>query len=64
MDEKFIYIPNEDTQNYPFSKLQLVVETFEPSIKIQKKSPELLSQRIRIRYYVTLAIRRMSHPSL
>ena len=28
---KFMYIPNDDTQNYPFCKLQLVVETFWPN---------------------------------
>ena len=27
MDDKMIYIPNDDTQNYPFYGLQLVVET-------------------------------------
>ena len=26
--DKLMYIPNDDTQNYPFCKLQLVVETF------------------------------------
>ena len=28
MTDKLMYIPNEDTQNYPFCRLQLVVETF------------------------------------
>ena len=27
MADKLIYIPNEDTQNYPFCRLLLVVET-------------------------------------
>ena len=27
MAEKFMYIPNDDNQNYHFCKLQLVVET-------------------------------------
>ena len=29
MADKFIYIPNDNTQNYPFCTLKLVVETFE-----------------------------------
>ena len=54
-----IYIdvhPHGDTQNYPFCKLQLVVETFGDStqkkqlIKIHLKSSKLLSQQIRKRY--------------
>ena len=28
MTDKLMYILNDDTQNYPFYKLQLVVETF------------------------------------
>ena len=28
MADKLMYIPNNDTQNYFFSRLQLVVETF------------------------------------
>ena len=31
MADKFMYIPNDDTQNYPFYRLKLVVETFEHS---------------------------------
>ena len=31
MASKLIYIPNDDAQNYPFCRLQLVVETFEHS---------------------------------
>ena len=27
--EKLMYIPNDDTQNYPFYKLQFVFEAFE-----------------------------------
>ena len=48
-----LYIPNDDTQNYPCCRLQLVVETLvdiyfhEPTN--QKKSPELINQRIRKR---------------
>ena len=43
MDDKFIYIPNDDTQFYPFCRLHLVVKTFElnestdfKSIKVPK----------------------------
>ena len=28
MAVKFMYIPNDETQNYPFYRVQLVVETF------------------------------------
>ena len=28
MADKLIYIPNDDTQNYPFYRLQLVFEKF------------------------------------
>ena len=31
MTDKLMYIPNDDTQNYPFCRLKLVVETFEHS---------------------------------
>ena len=34
MADKMMYIPNNDTQNYPFYRLQLVVETL---INQQKK---------------------------
>ena len=28
MADKLMYIPDDDTQNYPFCRLQLVIETF------------------------------------
>ena len=28
MADKLMYIPNDDTQSYPFCRLQLVVDTF------------------------------------
>ena len=31
MDDILMYIPNDNLQNYPFSKLQFVVERFEHS---------------------------------
>ena len=33
MADKLMHIPNDDTQNYPFYKLQLLVETFGHSTK-------------------------------
>ena len=38
MTDKLMYIPNDYTQNYPFCKLQLVVETFKHSIKWTNQS--------------------------
>ena len=32
MTDKFMYIPNNDTQNYPFCILKLVVETFDTQL--------------------------------
>ena len=61
-------VHNDDTQNFPFCKSKLVVETFEHSNKIQVKSPKLLSQRIRKHYDKTLGTSlinsQMSPPSL
>ena len=34
-----MYIPNDDTQNYPFCRLKLVVETFE-HLTYPIKSPQ------------------------
>ena len=42
MADKLVYITNDDTHNYPFCTLQVVVETFEQSTK--QKSQKLLSQ--------------------
>ena len=66
MDEKFKHILNDDSQNNPFCRLQLVVEILRHSlIKIQEKSSKLL---IRKRYYKTLGTsvinNAMSSPSL
>ena len=33
MVDKLMYKPNDDTQNYPFCSVKLVVETFEHLIK-------------------------------
>ena len=63
VDSRLFQIPNEDTQNYPFSRLQLVVEMFginEPShqnsIKVYKV------KRIRKRYYKTLGSSAINNP--
>ncbi len=39
MPDKLKYIPNDDTQNYPFSRLQSVIKTFEqvPKVKTTNK---------------------------
>ena len=55
-----MYIPNDDTQNYPFSRLELVVHKFEHStkwtkqLKFKKNSSKILSEWIRKHYYKTL----------
>ena len=38
MTDRLMYIPNEDTQNCPFWRLQLVVETFGHSTKWANQS--------------------------
>ena len=70
MADKLMYITNNDTQNYPFCRLQLKgldSKLFKP-FKIQLKSPKLLSQSIRKNYYKTLGTNvinsSMSPPSL
>ena len=59
--DRLMYIPDDDTQNYTFSRFRLVVEKFEhfmnQQIKIRWKSPKLLSQPIRKHYYKTLGTR-------
>ena len=49
MDDKLIYIPNDDTQNYPFCRLQLVVKTFGlPTNQNSKKGNKLQNVIIRL----------------
>ena len=52
-----MYILNDNTQNYPFCRLKLVVETFEQLNELTNqnslKFPKLLRQRIRKRYIKT-----------
>ena len=59
MADKLMYISNDDKQNYPLSRLKLVVKHLntqlnEPTNQNSLKSPKLLSQRIRKHYYKTL----------
>ena len=54
MADTVMYIPNDETQNYPFYKLQLVIvkrldTQFNKSTN-QLKFPKLLNQQIRKRY--------------
>ena len=60
-----MYSPNDDTQNYLFCRLQLMVETFghlmnQPNI-FHQQSPKLLGQHIRKRYYKTLGTSVTAH---
>ena len=62
MADKLMYIANDDTQNYPLCRLQLVVETFghsdkEPTNQNLIKVPRLLGKQIRKRYNKTLETR-------
>ena len=33
MDDKLVYIPNDDTQNYPLNRMQLMVESLDTQLK-------------------------------
>ena len=47
MADKFLYILNNNTQNYPFCRLKLVVETFElskPTNENSGKIPKIVKQ--------------------
>ena len=45
--KKWMYFPNNATQNYPFSRFKLVVLTFKPTNQNSLNSSKLLSQRMR-----------------
>ena len=68
MADKLMYIPNDDTQNYPFCRLQLLVKMFGHSTfrtkqsKFNNKSPKLSSQWIRKSYYKTLGTKVINSP--
>ena len=47
MADKLMYIPNDDTQNYLFFSVTLVVRTFEHSTL--KKKPKKIKYRIESR---------------
>ena len=65
MADKLTYIPNDATQNYPFCRLELVVETFEkPTNQNSLKSPKFLGQQIRKRYYKTFGTSVIINPLL
>ena len=42
MAEKSMYILNNDTQYYPYCRLQLIVETFEPTNQNSIKVPKVV----------------------
>ena len=52
-----MYIPIDDTQDYPFIRLKLVGKTQlnVPTNQVSVEPPKLLSQRMRKRYYKALA---------
>ena len=59
MAVKFMYIPNDSAQNYPFFRLKLMVESLDTKLNEQTnqnsiKSLKLLRKQIRKRYYNTL----------
>ena len=62
MADKLMYIPNEDTPNYPFCRLQLKVELniMNQPFKNSLKSPKL--QQIRKRYFITLGTSLINSP--
>ena len=60
-----MYISDDETQNYPFCILKLVVEsmnTNKTNNQNSLKSPTLLSQRIRIRCFKTLGTSVINSP--
>ena len=56
MTDKFMYIPNKETQNYPFCRMKFVVETLntQPNKATYQNLLKLFSQRIRKHYNKTL----------
>ena len=67
MADKLMCNPNDDIQIFPFCRLKLVVETFDTQLnertnQTSLKSPKLLIQRIRKRYYKTLATSVINSP--
>ena len=54
MADKLIYKPNDDTQNYPFCRLQILVKTFGHLTKETENQNSIKVPRIRKHYYKTL----------
>ena len=57
MADKTLYIPINDTQNYPLFRLKLLVEIFELKKSTNQnslKSPKLLSQEIVKLFFIKL----------
>ena len=60
MIEKLVYIPNVETQNYPFRRLQLVIKRLDTQLNettnhnLIKDNPKMLSQQISKRCHKTL----------
>ena len=52
MAYKLMYIPDDDTQNYPFCRLKFVIETFNTYLNrtINQKVPKVVSQLMGKRY--------------
>ena len=48
MVDKLIYIPNDDPKNYPFCRLQLVVETFGHSTKLTNQKSIKVSMVVKL----------------
>ncbi len=50
MADKLMYIPNDDAHNYPFYKIQLVVETFaylmNQLIKVQANNLKKVTKKL------------------
>ena len=61
MDDRLMYIPSDDTQNYPFCRIKLVVAMLEhPKLWINQpkftKVPKVVEPTNKKRYYKTLGI--------
>ena len=54
MADKFMYIPNDATQNYPFIRLQLEVETLDTQPNELTNQNSIKFPKVFKRYYKTL----------
>ena len=45
MADKLVYIPNGDTQNYPFCRLQLDSQLYEPTNQNSTQVPKVVEPR-------------------